>query len=113
MCLLPENEQFAAVDETADWGVTHLRQPRRDNVIPMPTKPVHELHAHVQPEQQTSLLRDFLVMWSGIDWFWSITTVVGFVAGVVTIVCGMLAIAGLLGHDDVLPRVLAVIGVAL
>lgn len=63
MCLLPENEQFAAVDETAEWGVTHLRQPRRDNVIPMPTKPMHELHAHVQPEQQTSLLRDFAAFW--------------------------------------------------
>ncbi len=113
MCLLPENEQFAAVDETADWGVTHLRQPRRDNVIPMPTKPVHELHAHVKPEQQNSLLRDFLVMWSGIDWFWTITAAVALVSGVLTIVAGMLALDALLGHTDVLPHVLAVIGVAL
>ena len=66
MCLLPENEQFAAVDETAEWGVTHLRQPRRDNVIPMPTKPVHELHAHVQPETGNttgSKALDFAAFW--------------------------------------------------
>lgn len=66
MCILPENEQFAAVDETADWGVTHLRQPRHDNVIPMPTKPVHELHAHVQPETGNttgSKALDFAAFW--------------------------------------------------
>lgn len=113
MCLLPENEQFAAVDETADWGVTHLRQPRRDNVIPMPTKPVHELQAHVEADPEASLLRDFLVMWSGIDWFWTITGIFAFLGGVLTIVAGMLALATLLGHTDVLPHVLAVIGVAL
>lgn len=65
MCLLPENEQFAAVDETAELGVTHLRQPRRDNVIPMPTTPVHELHAHVKPEHTTGgVLSDFAAFWA-------------------------------------------------
>lgn len=114
MCMTEQSElSYKAMDETAELGVTHLRQPRRDNVIPLPTKPVHELHAHVKPEQQTSLLRDFLVMWSGIDWFWTATGVLAFVSGVLTIVCGMLALATLLGHADVLPRVLAVIGVAL
>jgi len=74
---------------------------------------VHELEPHVMPEPSNSLLRDFLVMWSGVDWFWVTTGFLAFVAGVLTIVCGMLAIAGLLGHDDVLPRLMAVIGVAL
>ena len=27
MCLLPENEQFAAMDDMADWGVKHLKEP--------------------------------------------------------------------------------------
>lgn len=113
MCLLPECEQFAAMDDMADWGVTHLRQPGRDNVIPMPTKPVHELQAHVEADPEVSLLRDFLVMWSGIDWFWTITGIFAFLGGVLTIVAGMLALATLLGRTDVLPHVLAVIGVAL
>ena len=26
MCLLPENEQFAAMDDMADWGVKHLKE---------------------------------------------------------------------------------------
>jgi len=80
---------------------------------PMPTKPVHELQAHVEADPEASLLRDFLVMWSGIDWFWTATGALAFVSGVLTIVCGMLALATLLGHPDVLPRALAVIGVAL
>lgn len=50
MCMTPQNEQYAAVDDTAEWGVKHLRQPR-NNVIPLPTKPVHELQAHVKPVQ--------------------------------------------------------------
>ncbi len=27
MCLLPELEQFAAMDDMADWGVKHLKEP--------------------------------------------------------------------------------------
>jgi len=26
MCLLPELEQFAAMDDMADWGVKHLKE---------------------------------------------------------------------------------------
>ena len=26
MCLLPEQEQFAAMDDMADWGVKHLKE---------------------------------------------------------------------------------------
>lgn len=26
MCCLPELEQFAAMDDMADWGVTHLKE---------------------------------------------------------------------------------------
>lgn len=26
-CCLPELEQFAAMDDMADWGVTHLKEP--------------------------------------------------------------------------------------
>lgn len=56
MCMTEQSElSYKAMDETAEWGVTHLRQPRRDNVIPMPTKPVHELHAHVTPEAPQSM----------------------------------------------------------
>ena len=118
MCMTEQSElSYQAMDETADWGVTHLRQPRRDNVIPMPTKPVHELHAHVKPETGNttgSKARDFVVMWlMGIDWFLATTGALAFVSGVLTIVGGMLALATLLGHTDVLPRVFAAIGVAL
>lgn len=66
MCMTEQSElAYKAMDETAEWGVTHLRQPRRDNVIPMLTKPVHELHAHVKPEHTTgSVLSDFAAFWS-------------------------------------------------
>lgn len=51
MCLLPENEQFAEMDDMADWGSSHVKQSPA-KVIPI--RPVetaaHELAPHFEPE---------------------------------------------------------------
>ena len=71
---------------------------------------VHELEPHVRPEP--ALMRDVRLFWAGVDWFWFWTAVVGGIAGVLTIVCGMLALASVVDPDD-LEHVLSVIGGAL
>lgn len=55
---------------------------------------------------------DIKLMWGDVDWFMAITGAVLYVAAVVVIVCGMLAIASVVSPAD-LERVLAVIGGAL
>lgn len=58
------------------------------------------------------LIRDIRLMWGDVDWFMVITGAVLYVAAVVVIVFGMLAIASVVSPAD-LERVLAVIGGAL
>ena len=65
MCMTEQSElAYQAMDETAEWGATHVHMP---NVIHL--RRVHELEPHVMPGNTTgSVFKDFTTFWAGVDW---------------------------------------------
>lgn len=62
MCLLPENEQFAAVDDTAEWATKQARKPE-------PRLTRLQVWCAVASIRLRMLASDVRVFYSGIDWF--------------------------------------------
>lgn len=54
MCLLPQCEQFQEMDDMAEWGSTHVRQPVA-KVTNIPPNPRHELAPHFDAEPKRSM----------------------------------------------------------
>lgn len=118
MCMTEQSElAYKAMDETAEWGATHLR-----NVAPM--RRVHELEPHVMPDQSAKPIhvlmafflwraKDFVKFWSNVEWFNVLTGFGIYVSAIVCIVGGMFMLSAACGHADVVEYVFAVIGRAL
>lgn len=106
MCLLPENEQFAAVDDTADWCEKTMRPQKH----PKPLTLAIQLKVRLLSLRYAvkNCMRDFRVMWGGVDWFDVGTRLTAYLCAVV-LLSAVLAIAIAHGWLD-LPQLAAWMG---